>query len=210
MTSSFAPSNSMTGRILTILPLTFMVVAFLLDWGWGRLPQPGRWKRLLEGEPSLLVLLGIGPFVLLAVLSQFRPILNQRGLLFASPYLLLLLSIGLVRLRNAWLGALAPILALMWVASSVSYRGMMVDPADYARFGATLQSESAPPTWSLSEKRGTRLPFSITFMQTSTSWSVATMRPPARETPEPGFGWFSFTTPRQPMICKPLSGLPAH
>jgi len=131
-------------RILTILPLTFMAVAFLLDWGWGRLPQPGRWKRLVEGEGSLLVLLGIGPFVLLAILSQFRPILNQRGLLFASPYLLLLLSIGLVRLRAAWLGALAPILALMCVASSVSYRGMMVDPTDYAQFGATLQSEIRP------------------------------------------------------------------
>ena len=131
-------------RILTILPFAFMTLAFLLDRSWGRLPQPGQWKRFLDGERSLLVLLGIGPFLLLAILAQFRPILNQRGLLFASPYLLLLLSIGLVRLRGVWIAALAPVLVLMCVASSVSYRGMMVDPADYAGFGATLQSEIRP------------------------------------------------------------------
>ena len=129
---------------LSILPFTFMFAAVLLDWKWPRLPRPGRWFRFVEGPQALLVLLGIGPFALLALLAQFRPILNQRGLLFASPYLLLLLSIGLLRLGSAWIGALVPILALMCVASFVSYRDMMVDPADYARFGATLQSEIRP------------------------------------------------------------------
>ena len=131
-------------KALSILPVTFMVGAFLLDWGWARLPQPGRWKRFLEGQQSLLVLLGIGPFLILAVLAQFRPILNQRGLLFASPYLLLLLSIGLVRLRAVWIAALVPVLTVMCVASTVSYRGMMVDPADYAQFASGLQAEIRP------------------------------------------------------------------
>lgn len=131
-------------KALLILPFTFMVTAFLLNWRWPHLAGPGRWVRMVAGPNGLLALLGLGPFVLLALLAQFRPILNQRGMLFAAPYLLLLLSIGMVRLRTAWIGVLAPVLALMCGASLISYHGMMVDPADYARLGTTLQSEIRP------------------------------------------------------------------
>ena len=131
-------------ELLSALPFTLMVAALLLDWKWPRLRPRGRWIRLVEGKQALLVLLGLGPFALLALAAQFRPILNQRGMLFATPYLLLLLAIGLLRFRPVWIGALAPVLALLFVASSVSYRSMMVDPADYTRFGTTLQAEIRP------------------------------------------------------------------
>jgi len=131
-------------EVLSVLPCMLLAAALFLDWGWPRLRQPGRWIRAVEGADALLVLLGLGPFVLLSILAQFRPILNQRGMLFAAPYLLLLLSIGLLRLRSAWLAVLAPALALMCVASCISYRNMMVDPADYGRLGAALQSEIRP------------------------------------------------------------------
>jgi uncharacterized membrane protein len=131
-------------KVLRILPFTLMLLAFLLEWIWPRLTHPGRWSQLLQGPSALLVLLGLGPFALLALLAQFRPILNQRGMLFASPYLLLLLSIGLLRLRAVWAYVLVPALAVMCVASCVSYRSMTVDPADYGQFGATLQTEIQP------------------------------------------------------------------
>jgi hypothetical protein len=131
-------------KVLCILPFTLMLLTLLLEWAWPRLGQPRRWSQLVQGPSALLVLLGLGPFTLLALLAQFRPILNQRGMLFASPYLLLLLSIGLLRLRTVWAWVLVPALAVTCVASCVSYRSMTVDPADYGQFGATLQTEIQP------------------------------------------------------------------
>lgn len=131
-------------KALSILPLAVMLAALLLDRIWPGPRNREKWLRVLEGTPALLMLLGLGPFFLLCLLAQVRPILNQRGMLFASPYLLLLLSIGLLRLRPLWTGMLVPVLATMCAASFVSYRGMTVDPADYGQFGATLQTQIQP------------------------------------------------------------------
>lgn len=127
-------------KALVLLPALLAAAAFWIDGRWSRLPKPRNWERYLRDEPALLVLLGIGPLVLLALVAQVRPILNQRGLLFLSPYLLLLLSIGMLTLRRVWIVLLAPVLAGLFVASLASYRGMSVDPADYARFASSLQS----------------------------------------------------------------------
>ena len=68
--------------------------------------------------------------------------MNQRGLLFATPYLLLLLAIGVVTLESrVWRVGTGLVLALICVASLKSYQGMMVDPADYARFANAVKSE---------------------------------------------------------------------
>jgi hypothetical protein len=131
-------------RALTILPFTFAVTAFLLDRFWGRLPEPTPWKRLAAGPQGLLMLAGILPVVFLGTLTQFRPILNQRGLLFVAPYLLLLLSIGLLSLRPLWIGLAIPLLSAMCIASCLSYGAMTVDPADYTQFGTTLRSSIHP------------------------------------------------------------------
>jgi hypothetical protein len=131
-------------KALSILPVVILASAFLLDWAWPRLPQPGGWKRFVAGIQPLLVLLGVGPLFLLGALSQVRPVLNQRGLMFATPYLLLLLSIGLVSLRARWIAMLAPVLVVMCVASAISYRNMMMDPADYGRFAGSFQQDIHP------------------------------------------------------------------
>jgi hypothetical protein len=88
----------------------------------------------------LIPVLAFAPILILALVSQFRPLLNQRGLLFAAPYLLLLLSVGLLALgKIRWLVAV-PVLAACAV-SPIAYSRMMVDPADYHQFAAAVQSE---------------------------------------------------------------------
>jgi hypothetical protein len=120
-------------------------LAFLLQRMWTRLPEPGRWRRLIAGESGLVVLLAVAPLVALCSLAQFRPILNQRGLLFTSPYVLLLLGVGIATIRRkVWFAALAPVLVVTCVASSRSYGQMMVDPVDYGGFAKAIQSEIGP------------------------------------------------------------------
>lgn len=132
-------------QILIALPLVLTFLALILDRTWGRLSRPGRWIRWMAGERRLLVLLAIGPFAMLAAISQFRPFLNQRGLLFATPYLLLAASAGLVSIRRkVWIALALPVLVATCAASLVFYRGMMVDPADYNQFATTLRIEIQP------------------------------------------------------------------
>jgi hypothetical protein len=138
----FINSSIRITRIFSILPFTFLALALLLDSRWGRLPARGSWRRLVTGKNGLIVLLATVPLLALATFSQFRPIMNQRGLLFSTPYLLLLLSIGVVTLQSrVWRAATGLVLALICAASLKSYQGMMVDPADYARFATAVKSE---------------------------------------------------------------------
>jgi uncharacterized membrane protein len=142
MSPEFVNSTIHLTRVLTILPFTFMLLAFILERLWTRLPQPGRWKRFVAGENGLIALLAILPLLMLSLLAQFRPVLNQRGLLFAAPYLLLLLAIGIVTLqRKIWIAALVPLVAITCIASLKSYATMTVDPADYTRFANAIMSE---------------------------------------------------------------------
>jgi hypothetical protein len=127
-------------KALSCLPAVLVAGAFLLDARWPKLRKPWAWTRIFRNEFALLALLGTVPFLALAALAQFRPILNQRGLLFLSPYLLLLLSIGLLALRRIWTTLALPLLAVLFVASLSSYGRMSVDPADYTAFASNLQS----------------------------------------------------------------------
>jgi hypothetical protein len=132
-------------RLLSILPLGLAAVALIADRFWERLPQPGRWKSLLEGEQALISLLALGPFAMLGALSQVKPLLNERGLILSSPYYLLLLAIGLVSLRRTWwVAALLPVLAMTCILSVVSYRRMTADPADYAQLARAVKAEVRP------------------------------------------------------------------
>ncbi len=132
-------------RLLSVLPLGAAAGALLLDRIWGSLPKPGRWKRLVDGQRGLVALLAILPFMMLAMLSLVTPVLNQRGMVFISPYFLLLLAVGLVSLgRKAWMAVLLPILAATCAVSLVSYRQMSADPADYAQLAREVKAEVQP------------------------------------------------------------------
>jgi hypothetical protein len=95
----------------------------------------------VAGDRALLALLAVLPFVFIAAASQVRPLLNQRGLLFAAPYLLLALAMGWTALRKPWRMAALPLLALVCAASLASYRTMTVDPTDYHRFASAITRE---------------------------------------------------------------------
>ena len=130
-------------EMLVPLPLVIAIAAVLLERYWSKLPAPGRWIRLLHSRQALPAVLTIVPFGLLAALAGLRPILNQRGMLLAAPYLLFTISTGLVALRSkAWLAA--PIVAFAIAAGSGSYRRMTVDPGDYGAFASALQSQVKP------------------------------------------------------------------
>jgi hypothetical protein len=129
-------------KFLSVLPLGLAAVALFLDRIWASLPKPGRWKRLVDGERALIALLAIGPFVMLGVLSLVKPILNERGLVFTSPYFLLLLAVGLVSLgRKAWIAVLLPVLVMTCAVSLASYSQMTADPADYAQLAREVKAE---------------------------------------------------------------------
>ena len=124
------------------MPLALAAGAIFLERKWAGLPAPGGLNRYLNGANGLIALLAFGPLLILALLAQFRPILNQRGLLFASPYLLLLLAIGSLELRRrigfswssrCWRSAVPP--AWLRIAR------MTVDPADYAQFASAVKAE---------------------------------------------------------------------
>lgn len=132
-------------RRLLILPGLLAITALALDHWWARLKRFERWRRYLAGERRLVILLGCAPILLLIVASQFRPLLNQRGLMLLVPYLLLLLAAGLVALpRRNWVPALALLLAAACVGSVTAYRTMTVDPIDYNGFVSKVQPQIGP------------------------------------------------------------------
>jgi hypothetical protein len=134
------PTIATTKRLL-VMPAMLAIAAIWLDRRWARLPPAGRITRLLNGERAFVALLGILPFTLLAAAAQLRPLLNQRGMLFASPYFLLLLAAGLASTRRkSWAAAMMLALGVIMAASVVSYRRMTVDPADYTQFAASVTS----------------------------------------------------------------------
>jgi hypothetical protein len=131
-------------KAMTVLPLLLTAITVILNRYWGRLRIPDGLARRIAGEGALLALLGTAPFLLLASVSAFRPLLNQRGLLFASPYLLTLLAAGLMSLQARWRMAIAPALVAIFACSLASYSTMTVDPGDYGRFARQIQSEIQP------------------------------------------------------------------
>ncbi|HLH43856.1 MAG TPA: hypothetical protein VKV74_12765 [Bryobacteraceae bacterium] len=129
-------------RILTILPAILTLAAMAADSFWGRLPAAGTWLRRLGRPAALPALLAVLPFALLAAASRVRPLLNQRGLLFTAPYMLLLLSIGLLSLRGRiWRVGLGMLAGIGCAASVLSYSRMNVGPVDYGRLAAAISPE---------------------------------------------------------------------
>jgi 4-amino-4-deoxy-L-arabinose transferase-like glycosyltransferase len=133
-------------KALSVLPLLLAGLAIALDSLWRRLPGWGRplWhNRLFVGTQAIVPLLAVVPFGIIAFISVFKPMLNQRGLLPVAPYLLLLLAIGamsLVRSRGA-LGAALAFLGVVHAGSVASYNIRSVDPTDFRDFAAKLVPE---------------------------------------------------------------------
>ena len=129
-------------QILAMLPALLTAAAISADHFWGRLPAAGTWIDRVSRPAALPALLAVLPFALLAAGSQIRPLLNQRGLLYTAPYLLLLLSAGLLSLRaRIWRVGLGIVAGVGCIASLSSYARMNVGPVDYSRLAATISPE---------------------------------------------------------------------
>ncbi|HEY7338377.1 MAG TPA: hypothetical protein VH639_26055 [Bryobacteraceae bacterium] len=132
-------------RILTGLPFLLTVVAIFVDRLWSRLPPPGNWVARISTPLALPALLAVLPFGLLASASLIRPLLNQRGLLFTAPYLLLLVSAGLLSLRARTLRIALGLVAGIGCAAGISsYASMNVGPVDYGKLAAGIAPEIQP------------------------------------------------------------------
>jgi len=129
-------------KVASPLPLLLGILAILLSKLWPRfraLSFPGFGAKI-SGAEGLILMAAFVPFMILAVISQFKPILNQRGLLFMAPYLLLLLARGMSRLVDHKLAAVFLFLVMTCVSveSVISYSGRRLDPVDFRAFAAQV------------------------------------------------------------------------
>jgi len=130
-------------KLMIILPVLLAGLGFLIQKTWHRLPNWGRHlvdNGFFMGSPGLVKMSAVVPFVILSAISLFRPILNQRGMLFIAPYVLLVLAAGMVSLlRRRWLAvSLFMLVGVLHGSSLVAYSAMRVDPADFKTFSAML------------------------------------------------------------------------
>ena len=148
MTRALPPDHvNRTLRITEFLagmPMVFAIFAIAVEKGWIRLHRRSGTvpNGITAGNTGLVVMLATVPVALISLISLVRPFLNQRGMLFIGPYVLLLLAIGIAALprRATILTALFVILAAAHGVSLAAYAPMTVDPVDYTRFANDLRS----------------------------------------------------------------------
>lgn len=168
------PSASLrnTERMIAV-PLLLAIAAILIEKNWAKLSSCTVrlvCNPLVSGEQGLIVILATVPLLLLAIISLAKPILNARGMLLLAPYLLLLLSAGVVRLgRNPIV--LTVVLLAVGAAQFIGlrqYGGMTAGRADYKSLAAALvpQVENADLVFLYPEFYSTPL-----FFDMSSGWS---------------------------------------
>jgi Dolichyl-phosphate-mannose-protein mannosyltransferase len=92
-----------TTELMTLLPLLLALLAIAVQrsWNWLTSWSAGRVNsRFLIGDQALVLILAVVPILALSVISLFKPILNARGLLLVTPYLVLVLAAGIVQLTR--------------------------------------------------------------------------------------------------------------
>ncbi len=142
---AFAQPNATlrTTQRMSVLPLMLAVVAILVRKYWARLSSCASRlarNRLFAGEYALVLLLATVPFLLLAFISLFKPIFNARGLVVLTPYMLLVLATGIVRLgrRPLVLAAILVVVVAANIAGLRAYRNLTAGRVDYQSFAAQL------------------------------------------------------------------------
>ena len=144
----FRPKPSLGVTRLTLaIPFVLAAGAGLLYRMWTAIqPRIPSTIRLAFAECQLLpALMALMPPFLLAVVSLlFRPIMDNRGLLFIIPFLLLLIACGLTAIleRNRFVGvSLLLGLAVLHTFSVRMYAGRTVDPMDHRRFAEAVRPQ---------------------------------------------------------------------
>lgn len=132
-----------TTERMAVLPVLLAGFAIVMEKHWERFAKwimPFARSRFLAGEQALVVCLAVLPFCVLTVVSRFKPIFNARGMLLVSPYLLLVLAWGIVRLSRSRVAAAAllVVLSVAVYSGSKGYHHMSAGRANYQRFVAAL------------------------------------------------------------------------
>jgi Dolichyl-phosphate-mannose-protein mannosyltransferase len=132
-----------TSELMTVVPFALALGSILVQIGWGRLTS---WRtvlisnRFVIGDRALGLMLAVAPFLALTLISLVKPIFNARGLLPLAPYLLLVLSAGIVRVARHPIPAVALLLVLCVAHYSglKAYTHVSAGRADYKAFAAAL------------------------------------------------------------------------
>ncbi|MGH9658164.1 MAG: glycosyltransferase family 39 protein [Bryobacteraceae bacterium] len=123
-------------KLMTLFPLAAAVATLALG-------RPLRARRLASAQ-SLPAWLGLGTFTALAALSQLRPMLTPRGLLFLAPFLLLVLSMGIEVCRRWFAIVVASAVAAIVALSLADHGRRMVDPMDFAALYRRMEPHLQP------------------------------------------------------------------
>jgi len=130
-------------EILIVLPFAFAGLAIALQKTWVRFSDwlhPLLGSRFLTGEQALVLAIALIPFAAMAVMAPLKPMFNARGILFLTPYPLLILAWGIARAgRNRFTAAfLLIVLSVAHYQGWKQYNQMQVARADYKGFAAAL------------------------------------------------------------------------
>jgi 4-amino-4-deoxy-L-arabinose transferase-like glycosyltransferase len=132
-----------TSELMTVVPFLLALGAILVQRSWTRLTL---WRtalldnRFVIGDQALVLILAVVPFLALSVISVVKPIFNARGLLPLAPYLLLVLSAGIVRVARHPIAAVAllAVLGIVHYSGLKAYGHVSAGRADYKAFAAAL------------------------------------------------------------------------
>lgn len=145
-----------TMRAMIPLPLCGAALAIILERVLRR--RAPRWlaaSRIVAARDGIVILSAFLPFAVLGMLAPFKPIFNQRGVLFGTPFILILLAAGFVELgRHTRAGVAAGIgIALLHAVSVAVHEPMIADPADYQQFVASIKPYTQPDDFIFLVKR---------------------------------------------------------
>ena len=139
-----APPNPTlrTAERMIVLPFLLAVAAIIIQRSWNSFVAPLSTgvTRFLTGDQALVLILVVVPFAALAFVSLFKPIFNARGLILVSPYLLLVLAAGIVRLARYPILAAVVLLvvAIAHYSGLQAYNHVSAGRADYKAIAAEL------------------------------------------------------------------------
>ncbi len=136
-----------TSELMTVVPFLLALGAILVQRSWARLTL---WRtalidnRFVIGDQALVLILAVVPFLALSVISVFKPIFNARGLLPLAPYLLLVLSAGIVRVARHPIPAVAllVVLCVAHYSGLKAYSHVSAGRADYKAFACRFSASN--------------------------------------------------------------------
>jgi 4-amino-4-deoxy-L-arabinose transferase-like glycosyltransferase len=136
-----------TTRALIPLPLCAAALAVVLERILRR--RAPRWlaaTRTVAARDGIVILSAFVPFAILGMLAPFKPIFNQRGVLFATPFILIVLAAGFLELIRRTRAAVPAgvVIVVLHAVSVAIHEPMLADPVDYQQFVTSVKQYTQP------------------------------------------------------------------